>query len=129
MNTKILMTASAIFLGLLGALSLFLPSEILTFLRSEVGLINKLIVQITGALYLGFAMLNWMAKENLIGGIYSRPVSVGNLTHFAIGAITLIKLLFTYNNTVLIILTIAYSLFALGFAKVVLTHPVKEEPK
>ena len=121
------MTFSAAFLGLLGILSQFMPAEILTGLGSEVSSINKFVVQIAGSLYLGFAMLNWMGKNNLIGGVYSRPVSIGNLTHFAIGAITLIKLVFSESNTLLITLTIVYSLFALAFAKIVFSHPVKEE--
>ena len=36
-----------------------------------------LIARACEALYLGFASLNWMAKDNLIGGIYSPPVAIG----------------------------------------------------
>lgn len=127
LNTKFTMTASAVFLGLMGVASQFLPTEILNSLGAESSSAALLIVQLAGALYLAFAILNWMGKNNLIGGVYSRPVSVGNLTHFAIGAITLIKLLFNENNTALIILTIFYAAFALLFAKIVFTHPVKEQ--
>lgn len=118
------MSSSAILMGLFGITSQFLPQEILISLNAEPNFASILILQICGALLLGFAMLNWMARTNLIGGIYSRPLAIGNLTHFAIGAITLTKIVFSNSDSVIIIvLTFTYILFALLFAKVVFTHP------
>jgi hypothetical protein len=37
-------------------------------------------------------MLNWMARANRIGGIYSRPVAMGNFLHFTMGALVLLGL-------------------------------------
>jgi hypothetical protein len=126
MSTKYIMIASAAFLGLLGAASQFLPAEILVYFNVEANTLNEMIIQLAGALYLGFAMLNWMGKSNIIGGVYSRPVSMGNFLHFLIGAITLANVLFAGNNgTAIIVITILYSLFALAFAKIVFFHPVK----
>ena len=34
-------------------------------------------------------MTNWMVKGSRVGGIYNRPIAIGNLVHFAVGAITL----------------------------------------
>ena len=34
-----------------------------------------------------------MAKESLIGGIYNRPIAIGNFMHFAVGAMALIKII------------------------------------
>jgi len=31
---------------------------------------------------LGFSILNWMSKASLIGGIYNKPLLIGNLLHF-----------------------------------------------
>lgn len=126
MNPKLVMIASAVFLGILGVASQFLPKEILNAFGSEVNFANQLYIQLAGALYLGFGMLNWMAKSNVIGGVYSRPVAVANLTHFAVGAITLTKVVFSQNNLIIYILTIVYVLFALAFTKIVFTHPVKQ---
>lgn len=126
MNTKIIMQASAFVLGLSGILSQFLPTGILNALEVEANSINELSLQLLGALYIGFAILNWMAKDNIIGGVYSRPVSVANLTHFAIGAITLTKLNFYQSNIIIIILTIIYVLFALMFTKIVFSQPYKK---
>jgi hypothetical protein len=91
MNTRLLMTSSAVAMGALGAAASFLPQEIL----QRAGLASTgpavLGVQVLGALYLGFAMLNWMARANLIGGIYGRPVAMGNLLHFTVAALALVK--------------------------------------
>ena len=81
MNTRLLMRASAVFSGALGAVATFLPQEILVRAGIPPVGLSVILVQIAGALYLGFAMLNWMAQGNIIGGIYSRPVAMGNLAH------------------------------------------------
>lgn len=128
MNTKYLMIFSAIILGALGLISQFLPTEIIEYFSIENHLSTKLFIQLLGAVYIGFAMVNWMAKDNIIGGIYSRPVSMGNLTHFAIGAITLIKLVLTVQSDItIIVLAILYTILTAGFAYAVFTHPVKSK--
>jgi hypothetical protein len=63
MNTRLLMRASAIFLGALGISASFLPQEILVRAGAAPAGFSVLVVQIAGALYLGFAILNWMAQE------------------------------------------------------------------
>lgn len=119
MNTKFLMTASAVVLGLAGVGGLFLPHELLLSIGVTPAGLLPTIIQILGALFLAFAMTNWMARESAIGGIYNRPLAVGNLTHFAVGAITFIKLLLAKNTAPLVIgAAVVYALFAAGFAAV-----------
>lgn len=91
MNTKILMTSSALFLAIIGILLSFLPNEIVNYLNIESNIITILFLKIMSALFLGFGILNWMAKGTLIGGIYNRPIAIGNLMHFGVGAIALVK--------------------------------------
>lgn len=93
MNTKIVMISSCIFLGALGITFTFIPDEIISCLSVTPNPISILSLQLLGALYLGFTMLNWMAKESLIGGIYNRPIAIGNFMHFAVGALALIKII------------------------------------
>lgn len=121
------MTASAIFLGLTGIGLSFLPKEILLYLNIDSNPILTLLLQILGSLYLGFGMMNWMAKGSLIGGIYNRPIAIGNFVHFCVGAITLVKVVFgvQVHTEIIITLTVVYSLLALCFAYVFLTHPGK----
>ena len=117
MNTKLLLTASAIFLGITGIGLSFFPAEILEKLLIETNQISALIMQLLGALFLGFGLMNWMAKGSIIGGIYNKPLVIGNLMHFGVGAITLLKIVFNLKTSkeFLIPLTIAYSIFALLF--------------
>lgn len=111
-------------MGVIGILLTFLPSEILKFLGDdEPQQAAVMALQIAGALYFGFAMINWIAKANLIGGIYGRPIAIGNLTHFFIGAMALMK----GGNLALLPLTIVYSVLATAFFIVFITHPIKEK--
>lgn len=127
MNTKILMTASALFLGIIGIILSFFPQEIAIYLNFDTNPISILFLQILSSLYLGFGILNWMAKSNLIGGIYSRPLAIGNLMHFGVSAIAFIKITFkTQKNFEFILaLTIIYLIFTLCFIYVFMTNPSK----
>ena len=131
MNTKVIMTLSAIVMGGVGILLSFLPHELLAQFQSastgSVPAIDALIIQLMGALYFGFAMINWTAKANLIGGIYSRPVAIGNFTHWLVGALALMKGYISVRQEVLLAPTLIYLLFAIGFGIVLFTHPVKEK--
>ena len=98
MNTKLLMGVSAGFLGLLGIALSFIPQEILTFFKLQVTQLSTLFLQIIGALYMGFAMLNWMSKASLIGGIYNRPVAIANVMHFTVVALALVKIVFNIQQ-------------------------------
>lgn len=121
MQTRILMTLSALFMAVLGAVASFMPQEILVHFGTLPEPLAVLLVQGAGALYLGFALLDWFARGVLIGGIYARPVSAGNFVHFAIGAITLVKLLFTLRSPLVVTLAVLYTVFAVWFALVIFT--------
>jgi len=86
-----------------------------------------LILQLLGALYLAFGLMNWTAKENLIGGIYGRAIGMGNFIHFAVGAVVLIKGIFIYSDSKFVwIATLIYCLFAVQFAFLIFRQPVKK---
>ena len=130
MHTKILMTSSSVFMGLLGIAALFFPGEILQALNQNETIISSLLVQMAGTLLFAFAMLNWMSRLNVIGGIYNRPVAIGNFTHFMVGAIFLIKTVAAgLNYTSVFILCAVYIVFAIWFGKIFFTHPVTENDK
>ena len=119
MSTKILMASSALVMAALGVAATFLPQEIIAALGGS-GRPLRLLVQVLGATYLGFAMLNWMAKESLIGGIYSRPVSMGNFLHFAVAGIALVKAVAAGERAVAVLVcTAIYVVFAVAFGAVV----------
>ena len=120
MNTRAVLTASAVFLGVQGLIASFLPIEILGFVDARAHhRLESTLVQVLGAAMLGFAMMNWMARGAPAGGIYGRPLVVGNLVHYTVAAIALLKAASLGGMpTVAIILTMLYSLFAVLFAVV-----------
>ena len=121
------MIASSLLLGLLGLGATFAPDAVLIHVRAPLSPPLVVIVQLLGALYLGFAMLNWMARGNVMGGIYSRPVAIGNLVHFLIAALALVKLLPRHADLwPLWATTVIYAAFAVGFAAVVFGSPAAQ---
>jgi hypothetical protein len=128
MNTKSLMTLSAIILAFIGISLIFLPKEILDYLELSVSDTLELLMQIIGSFYFAFAILNWMSKGSIIGGIYNRPIAMANLTHFVIAGLALIKGIlanpsFSY---VIWLIAIIYSIFTILFGIVAFKHPVNE---
>jgi len=123
--SKILMTISALFLGIIGIFLSFLPKEIINYLNINSNVITILLFQLLGALYLGFGILNWMLKGTRIGGIYNRPVLIGNLMHFLVGAIALIKIVTSIqaHSEIIIFLMIVYSTLSISFAIVFKSNP------
>ena len=80
-------------------------------------------------MYLGFGILNWMAEGTLIGGIYNKPIAIGNLMHFGVGAIVLVKVASNIQTQleIIISLTIVYVVFVILFVYVFLVNPTKTE--
>ena len=98
MNTKSLLTLSAMILAMIGISLIFLPNEILDYLELSVSETLQLLMQIIGSFYFALAILNWMSKGSLIGGIYGRPIAMANLTHFVIAGFALIKGILVNRN-------------------------------
>ena len=128
MNTKILMAFSAVFLGLIGLMLSFLPQEIMAYFGMAYNSITGLFLQMMGAIYIGFAFLNWYVKGSHIGGIYNKPIALGNQLHFAVSAIALLNLVFQNPShpEIIIPLTAVYTALALAFTYVIRTTPTKE---
>lgn len=127
MNSRNLMAASSVFTGIVGIVASFLPQEILLCFNTVPTVVLELMVQVLGAAYIGFALMNWMAKAVIIGGIYARPLAMGNFAHFAIAAIALVKV--AYNHSALPHLWIAASLYSINavlFGLVLFTNPQKK---
>ena len=114
MNTKLLMTSSALILGLAGVFALFAPDVLLSGAAVTGNL--SVMIQLMGALYFSFALMNWTAKDSLIGGIYARPVSLANFSHFFAGALLLLKQqLSNEMNLSILAALIVYAVYAACF--------------
>ena len=126
--TKLLLSASAIVMAIAGLAGTFMPHELLARIGASTAGALPLIVQILAAMYLGFAMMNWMARGSLFGGIYNRPLALGNLVHFVVGALALVKAVqHGERGELVIVATIVYAIFAIAFGFAMMRSPVKSE--
>ncbi len=123
--SKILMTISALYLGIIGICLSFLPKEIINYLNINSNIITTIFFQLLGALYLGFGILNWTLKGSRIGGIYNRPVLMGNFIHFLVGAIALIKIVTSIqaHSEIIIFLMIVYNTLSIAFVILFKSNP------
>jgi hypothetical protein len=114
------MAFSSAFLALLGLALSFAPDEVLVRLGVPVTAPLPVLLQLAGASYLGFAFTNWTARGSIIGGIYARPLSLGNFVHFLSGSLALLKYVFVAGlQPLLAAVLVGYTLLALGFAYLV----------
>ena len=124
MNSKFVMTGAAIVLGLAGIACLFIPEEIFKLYNPATRDIQGLLVQLLGASFLGFAALDWISRQSLLGGIYGRPVVSANQTHFVIGSFLIVRAAISQPNNVVLWFTLAaYALFAIAFSVILYGPP------
>jgi hypothetical protein len=122
------MTTSAIVLMAMGILLTFAPDDVQAiFTPHDQTRTVSLILQILGALYFAFGMINWTAKANLIGGIYGRPIAIGNLCHFTIGGLAVIKAYLSTGEAMILPLLFIYVPLGIAFGVVFFTHPLPEK--
>jgi hypothetical protein len=126
--TKLIMTASALLLAIIVGGFTFAAPEIANYLLQNSTPTAPLIMQLLGALYFGFAMLNWMARGSIMGGIYNRPIVMANLAHFLIGSLAIIKTMINDSSlpTPVWIIGFFYAIFSILFAVIFFTSPVKK---
>jgi hypothetical protein len=130
MKSRWVMAASALFMAVLGLAGTFLPQEILAWLMAPLhapqSALLPLVIQLAGALYIAFAMLNWMAKDSVIGGIYNRPLAMGNLLHFTAGGMALLRGAVARGAPAGVLgIAACYAVLAVAFGLLVFTSPVK----
>jgi hypothetical protein len=117
------MTATSLVLGLAGIFALFAPDILLTALGVPGAKPVDVLIQLMGALYFSIAMMNWTAKDSTIGGIYARPISLGNFAHFFSGTLLLAKYGLSNGFNLPILLMLAgYTIFASLFYWLVFRH-------
>lgn len=129
MNTKLVMSSSAVLLALAGVAFSFIPKELSSFAGLDVDSATILALQVIGALLFGFGTLNWMAKGSLIGGIYAKPIVTANLAHFLIVSLALVKVMLsgTFSSLPFYFLTVFYVLFAILFGWLFFNSPVAKK--
>ena len=123
------MALSAIFLAIAGLITSYFPEKVLETHGVVPNNTMLLLIQMMGALYLGFAILNWTARGVLIGGIYARPVALGNFLHFAMVGVMLVKAGIEYEVDQLATSGLVFSAFAIWFGIVLFRPPVPRRPE
>jgi hypothetical protein len=88
-NPLLVFSAAIYFLA--GVATLFAPQELLSLGGAAPNSLTVALLQMVGAAFLGFGVLNWMSRHSLVGGIYSRPLVVANFGHTFAGAALLVK--------------------------------------
>ena len=83
--------ASAGFLLLAGIVLLFAPDVVLPRLVAGFPPTGAWIGAVLASALLGLGALTWLARSQLLGGIYGRPVVSANATFYFIAAIELLK--------------------------------------
>jgi uncharacterized membrane protein YoaK (UPF0700 family) len=126
MSTKYIMASSALLLIAAGLICSFFPQELAVWLEISSDQIVPMILKIAGALYFAFGMVNWTAKETLLGGIYGRPVVIGNMSHFVIGALALLKGVSLQSHPpAVIVITVIYTIYAIVFGWIFFRTPAQ----
>lgn len=129
MQTKLVMTSSAVLMGAAGIILTFAPDIVSASLNLGIDDPVIFLFQILGAFYFAFGMLNWMTRTSLIGGIYNRPIAVANFSHFLIAGLALVKGLMANPDlpAVLWVLGIVYIVYGLSFGLIIFRHPLPDK--
>lgn len=131
MQTKWIVGTAGVVLFVSGALLAFLPQETAEALGIvPVGPVT-LVLQVLSAALLGWGILNWFSRANLIGGIYGRPLALGNFLFFFVSASALVKLAMRGSAPMLVMGTAVVSVvFTAAFAWLLFFHdPVAKQAK
>jgi len=120
------MVASGVVHGIVGVLLIFIPEELLLWTDGNAGDVATLAVSITGAAILGIGMLNYMGRSAIYGGIYGKPILMGNLIFHTVAAVNLFKFSLHVNSTLMFstaALGAIYCIFAAGFIRLTFFPP------
>lgn len=124
MNTKILMILSVVYLAIQGIALTFLPQEVNTYFAINSEGVAVLVSQTLGAALLAFALLNWMTRSNILGGIYGKPLMMANFLFFFASGMSYLK---AADSPIIWTLASISMLFGFSFGYVAFTHPFKEK--
>lgn len=124
------MVSSAVVLGVFGFLASFFANELLSHTKVTSQGAGEMFVQFMSAGMLSLAVLNWMGRNTVLGGIYGRPILTGNLVYFLIVLINMIKMLIAKPELPgMWILAAIYLIFTIGFLNAILFHTAKARSK
>jgi len=124
-SSKYLLTTLAVFVFLQGIGTSFLSNEFIDLLSVQQNTLTTVIVQVLGALQLGWGMLNFMCRNHKYGGIFGRPLLLSNLAILVVSGMAMLRALLTGHLEPFypfLLLTALYWLFAFLIFHVIRTN-------
>lgn len=119
---RVILSTSAGILFDLGVVALFGADDLGRSLLGGAPAGESAIQVLAGGL-LGFAIVNWMSRGNRIGGIYMRPLALGNLLLFTVAGLSLGKTVSSGQLPAIVIApALAFSGFAVAFGWLAFGH-------
>lgn len=117
MSSRTILTIASILLFAAGGLAVFAADEVAGLMDREVSFESRMFAEFAGIGMLALAIQNWMARGRPIGGVYARPLGLGNLLFFSSSALTLGRYLATEMLPIeAIALCALFALLAVAFA-------------
>ena len=128
MRSKAILVVSAAVLLTPGLVLNFAPDNVAAWLGAPALPTVKIVLQVLAAALLGMGFLNWFSRANMMGGIYGRPLALGNLLLFSISALSMGR--GAHGSTILRIAALVATVLALAFAwRIFFADPVAEQDK
>lgn len=126
MSTRALMVTSAAVTGAAGIALLFAPGEVYRLAAgAPASPATEGALQLWAAALLGLGAVNWVGRGLILGGIYGRALVLGNLAHWTVGALVMLRALFDRPGVPAPwIVTAVYGVLAFLFAGLLRRHPV-----
>lgn len=121
MVSRNIMVASAVLMLVVGLACLFVPSLIATALNQSLQV--AIAFQLVAAGPFGFAMLNWSARGQMLGGIYRRPLVAANFTNAGILTLVLTTDQLTNPSVTGIVGSIVFLVYWASFTWLLFSKP------
>lgn len=124
--SKYILISSAVLNAILGIAITFLPQETGQFIgTTEMNYADLALMQILGSALIGIAITNFMSRGATVGGIYGKPIQMGNLVFHLATGLGLLKFVFSAESWILFgIPALLYLALTAGFIKLNFTSPV-----
>lgn len=124
MARKIL-AASSLLLAVLGGGLLFFPDAGADILSLSEGSARSPPLVAGGQL--GFAMLNWTGRGAVYGGVYGRPIVVGNFVNAVITSSMLLRIQMDDGSVSAWLVLVALLLYLVAFIRLAFWPPFRED--
>lgn len=124
--SKTILISSAAINGIIGFFITFLPQETGQFIgTTEMNSADLALMQVLGSALIGIAIINFMGRSLTVGGIYGKPIQLGNLVFHLATGLGLLKYVFSTESWLLFgIPALLYLLLTARFIKLNFTSPV-----